>query len=326
MKILPPTPEIRLMPLSEIQEDRDVALIYSRAAWESVQDYLHLPVVWKREVNSAREADWQEILHEIQGEVIYAVGGGLAVDVAKFLAAKKDAHLVCIPTCLSVDAFFTSASGVRQANCVRYLQTKPPNCVVVDFDILSTAPRSVQATGICDVLSIATGCWDWKYAENLGKNPPNMKFASWAYQAAQAILEGALNCAESAGRGDHQGLKQLLDCLLMEVQLCNLIGHARPEEGSEHYFAYAAENHLSSAVPHGDLVGPGIQLMARIQGQEAPQIEKALVDCGVPLDNISKDIIAATLRELPTYCRHHNLPHGIAHDLTEEMTGKIIPL
>ena len=43
----------------------------------------------------------------------------------------------------------------------------------------------------------------------------------------------------AAGTG--RGLKCLYDCLAMEVQLCNQIGHARPEEGSEHYFAYCAE-------------------------------------------------------------------------------------
>ncbi|MFQ5435295.1 MAG: hypothetical protein ACE5FD_10510 [Anaerolineae bacterium] len=41
----------------------------------------------------------------------------------------------------------------------------------------------------------------------------------------------------------------------MEVQLCNQIGHARPEEGSEHYFAYAVENVMGKGLPHGDLVG-----------------------------------------------------------------------
>jgi glycerol-1-phosphate dehydrogenase [NAD(P)+] len=137
------------------------------------------------------------------------------------------------------------------------------------------------------------------------------------YDNAQAILSGALDCAEAAGRGDHQGLKTLFDCLAMEVQLCNQIGHARPEEGSEHYFAYCAENFTGHGLPHGDLVGPGILLMARLQGQDTAHLESALKACSIPLDHISAEITARTLKSLPEYCVRHELAFGLAHTLNE---------
>ncbi len=51
----------------------------------------------------------------------------------------------------------------------------------------------------------------------------------------------------------------------MEVQLCNQVGHFRPEEGTEHYFAYAVENEMGHGRPDGDLVGPAILLVAKLQ-------------------------------------------------------------
>jgi glycerol-1-phosphate dehydrogenase [NAD(P)+] len=222
--------------------------------------------------------------------------------------------LICLPSALSVDAFFTWASGIREDGCVYYQETKPPDTLIVDFDIIAAAPESIRAAGICDVLSIATGAWDWKFAEELGKNPQGMEFVPWIYDNAQSILRGALDCAKAAGLGDPAGLKQLCDCLALEVQLCNQISHSRPEEGSEHYFAYCAENLISPAWPHADLLGLGILIMAQQQGQDVAPLERALRCCNIPLDRLSRHHIEETLRQLPNYVQHHNLPYGIAHE------------
>ena len=102
------------------------------------------------------------------------------------------------------------------------------------------------------------------------------------------------------------------------------IPEKRPEEGSEHYFAYAVENQFGAGWPHGELVGPGILLMARLQDQDAAPLQRALQACHVPLDRIPPDVVAVTLRDLPHYCRRHQLPHGLAHDLTEAMLARVL--
>ncbi|MBL7199226.1 MAG: iron-containing alcohol dehydrogenase [Anaerolineae bacterium] len=315
MHILP-IPEIEAMPFTALDEARPVALVTSRAAWEAVRGRLHLPIVWQVEVEEATQACWDTLVPSVQGEVVYAVGGGLAADAAKYIAVRCDLPLVCLPTALSVDAFLTWASGVRQDGCVRYLETKAPDRLVIDYGVLAEAPPSIRAAGICDLLSIATGSWDWRFAEEQGKNPEGMEYVPYVDQVAAGILQGALDCAEAAGRGDPAGLKQLLDCLALEVQLCNQIGHARPEEGSEHYFAYAVENAMGAGLAHGDLVGPGILLMAERQGQDLSPLRHALESCRIPLETIPQAVIESTLRSLPAYVRRHDLPYGIAHCLT----------
>jgi glycerol-1-phosphate dehydrogenase [NAD(P)+] len=320
MKKIYPLPFIEFIPFAEVREVLPVLLVTSPPAWSAVQDLLHLPVVTRLEVTEASTAHWDDLLSSVElgsSEVIFSVGGGLPADAAKYMAVKLGLPLVCLPTALSVDAFLTWSSGVRQEGCVVYRETMPPGTLLVDLEVIRRAPPSIRAAGICDVLSIATGCWDWKFAEQQGQNPPGMQFIPYVYDVAQAILQGVLDCAEAAGRGDPAGLKQLLDCLCLEVQLCSQVGHARPEEGSEHYFAYALENLTGPGFPHGDLVGPGILLAARLQGQDTGLLEAALRHCQIPLDRLAPSLIEQTLSLLPAYCRQHNLPYGIAHTLNK---------
>jgi len=310
-------PKIEYVNLSDYSESRPVSLIYSSAAWNAVKDSLRLPVVWQTEVKEASEAAWLPLVEQVQGDVIYAVGGGLSVDAAKYLAVKTGLPLICVPTALSVDAFLTWASGVRVGGNVRYIETRPPERLLIDLKMIGAGPAFIRAAGISDVLSIATGLWDWRFAHERGQNPPGMEYIPYVDAAAQAILQGSLDCAEAAGRGDADGLKQLLDCLALEVQLCNLVGHSRPEEGSEHYFAYSVENIIGKGLPHGDLVGPGIVLIAGLQGQDVAPLKQALKDCHVPLTNIPEAVIHETLRGLAGFSREHGLSYGIAHELGE---------
>jgi len=316
MKKIHSLPATVMMPLSDIVEKRPALLVTSSPAWKAVKDRLHLNIAGQVEVLEANTAHWDTLLATVADlyyEIIYAVGGGLVVDAAKYFAAILHLPLAALPTALSVDAFLTAASGIRRDGCVYYIETNPPDNLILDLNVIAAAPDSIRAAGITDVMSIATGSWDWKFAHQRGQNPPGMEFIPWVYDNAQSILAGVLDCAEAAGRGDQDGLKTLYDCLAMEVQLCNQIGHARPEEGSEHYFAYSVENLIGHGLPHGNLVGPGIMIMAQIQGQATGRLEKALKACNIPLDHIPAEVTDRTLRALPVYCTQHGLPFGIAH-------------
>jgi glycerol-1-phosphate dehydrogenase [NAD(P)+] len=316
-------PIIEFIPFDEIEEERSVVLVTSSGAWEAVADDLaHLDIKCQVKVAEATLPHFitltnqvQQILNDDISRAVFAVGGGLATDAAKYISNSLNLPMFCLPTALSVDAFLTWASGVRHQGCVQYIETKPPDRLIIDVDVIATAPECIRAAGICDVLSIATGLWDWEYAAEKEKNPAGMELIPWVADAAQAILDGALVCAEAAGAGDADGLKELLDCLALEVQLCNQIGHSRPEEGSEHYFAYSIENLLGKGYPHGNLVGPGILLVAGFQGQETEDLEHALKACHIPLDNLPEDIVGATLMGLPSYVHEHQLPYGIAHEI-----------
>jgi glycerol-1-phosphate dehydrogenase [NAD(P)+] len=316
-------PNIKITSFNEISEKRKVAVITNEPAWSAVKNNLDLPIVCVIDIQKASLSYWDSLLNQIQAEVVYAVGGGLAVDAAKYLAIKKELPLICLPTALSVDAITAWSSAIRVDGCVKYIPTKPPDLMMIDFEIISQAPTGIRAAAICDLLSIATGSWDWQFAEKNNKNNLEMKYINYIESIAQNILSGTLECAEAAGVGKADGLKQLLDCIVLETQLLNQIGHARPEEGSEHYFAYAVENKVGEGKSHASLVCPGILIMAELQRQETSQLKNAMLQCNIPINTIPQRVIIETLKDLPLYVRKHNLPYGIAHEITIEMINRI---
>lgn len=318
-----PIPHIHYGALKDIQEDRSVTVLHTQAAYDAIKAQLPFSPAQDINVTEATLDYWDGLMGQIDGDVIYAIGGGLPVDAGKYISLKMNRPLVSIPTAISVDAFLTWASGYRKDGCVYYDETKIPDQLIVDFDMIGAGPDFIRAAGITDVLSIATGSTDWAYAHKLGKNPDHTPYDAHVEATAQSILDAVIDCAESAGKGERAGLARLLECLAMEVQLCNFIGHSRPEEGSEHYFAYAVENTMGKGLPHGDLVGPGILLMAQLHGLDVPRLQQAMEYCGIPLNNIPEEVILETLRSLPEYCIQHNLPHGIAHDLDEDKINSL---
>jgi len=323
MHMVWPIPKIRYQSLEEIDEKRQVALVTSGPAWEAVKSRLNLPVVWQTEVTEATVEDWDNLFQDCRGEIVYAVGGGLPIDAGKYLAVKKAIPLIGIPTAVSVDAFMTWASGIRVEGGVKYIETTIPSELIIDLDVVANAPARIRAAGLCDVLSIATGLWDWKFAEECGKTTPETCYDASIANIAQGILNMSLACAESAGKGEENGLRKLLDCIALESQLLNIVGHARPEEGSEHYFAYLVENKIGHGLPHADLVCPGILLIAAVQGQDIAPLKSAMKSAHIPLDRIPVDAIIETLYELPEYSKKHQYLYGIAHVLTWDQVNQL---
>ena len=101
---------------------------------------------------------------------IVGIGGGMAIDVAKYISWKLNKNLVSIPTILSVDAFTTPAAGVRVNHDVEYLGIASPNPLIIDYDLLRSAPKELNIAGVGDLFSIHTASFDWQYAHSKGKS------------------------------------------------------------------------------------------------------------------------------------------------------------
>lgn len=322
-------PQIEITELSSVSETRPTALLTGKDAWEATGRYLNLPLVIQAEPHNADHDFFKTLAKELppQVEVIYAVGGGLASDAAKYIGWVNKLPVVTVPTALSVDGFFTALVAVREAGSVHYVTTGPAEKIIIDWEIIRNAPPSIRGTGIVELLSIVTGLLDWRYAAERNKTTADTRFLPWAAGLAAGIAQQAFKIAQGVGQGKVESLRNLLDLMCTEVQLTNQIGHNRPQEGSEQYFAYAIEKKTASGngVPYADLVGPGILIAAALHKQDIAPIRDTIVSAGIRLDQLKPDDVMETLRILPEYVGKHDLPYSILNDF-EPTPEKVLDL
>jgi glycerol-1-phosphate dehydrogenase [NAD(P)+] len=318
MPVVWPLPTIEFRELTSIRESRRTALLTSQPAWSVVSSLLDLPVVVQAEPHNADSALFKSLVEDLppQVEVVYGVGGGLASDAAKYIGRTKGLPTVIIPTALSVDGFFTGLVAVREKGTVHYVETGPSDKLIIDWEVVRNAPPNIRGTGIVELLSIVTGLLDWRYAAERSKNTPDTRYIPWAASMAAGIAQQAFKIARGVGEGNIEALRNLLDLMCMEVQLTNQMGHNRPQEGSEQFFAYAIEPRTASGrgVPYADLVGPGILIAAALHGQDIAPIKETIAAAGVRLGQLRPDDIRETLENLPAYVVEHNLPYSILND------------
>jgi len=314
-----PLPRIEIHELSSVTETRPTALLTGSSAWTAAGPFLNLPLVIQAEPPQADLDFFKMLAADLppQVEVVYAVGGGLASDAAKYIGWVNKLPVVIVPTALSVDGYFTALAAVREDGTVRYVTTGPAEAVIIDWEIIRNAPPFLRGTGICELLSIVTGLLDWKYAAEHNKNTTETRFQPWAAGLAAGIAQQAFKIAQGVGQGRIESLRNLLDLMCVEVQLTNQLGHNRPQEGSEQYFAYAIESKTNSGygVPFADLVGPGILIAASLHGQDIAPIRDTIESAGIRLDQLRSADIIDTLKALPDYVKKHNLDYSILNDL-----------
>lgn len=196
-------------------------------------------------------------------DTVLAIGGGQAIDLGKYLAWKRGLRLVSAPSILSVDAFVTPAAGIRRGHRVEYVGQTSPDPLVIDYDLIRTAPPELNIAGVGDLLSIHTACFDWELAARAGRSEYPFQAADVA--AAREILSDTMARAEAIRACSDDGLRAIVEGYMRVNTLCLPAGHYRVEEGSEHYLFYELEERLRRPFIHGWIVGLGVHLLSRLQ-------------------------------------------------------------
>ena len=170
-------------------------------------------------------------------DTVVGIGGGQAVDTAKYFAWKRGCKAVFIPTIVSVNAYGTPGAAVRFNGKVNYLGNVIPEEIIIDYPAIQSAPKRLNTAGVGDIYSCRTALFDWKLAHEKIDEFYSEDIANESRQ----ILSTLVGNASEIKNVTDKGIKTLVQ-LHIDTNTVQL--HAktpRPEEGSEHLFFYALE-------------------------------------------------------------------------------------
>ena len=277
-------------------------------------------------VRSMERADLEANLPQIKPYAsVIGLGGGQAIDAAKYFAWRLDLKLHQFPTSLSVDAMYSQRAGVRDNQIVKYVGWAIPECVYFDYGILEAAPKHINRAGIGDVFCFFTGVWDWQYAQAQGKCE-----ARWPYD--EGLAAHSLKLAEDALQGKqaiHDLTPEGINLIVESFKWGGASYHGagwcpRHIEGVEHFIFYALEARTGIKFLHGQAVCLGLIAGAMMHGKRVEELRKAVADIGVDIRPESLGLtwadVDATLMGMHDFVRENNLPYGIAHEFDVDRT------
>lgn len=266
-------------------------------------------------VSSMEEAALQDLASRAddRAELVIGIGGGTAIDTAKYLAWATGLPAVYLPTIASVDATFTDAVGVRRDRRVAYVGNVTPREVVIDLPLITSAPPRLNRAGIGDILSCHTGLHDWRLAADAGHG------AAWDESLAtlgRTLLDELAEHLPLIRSASPEGVAFCLDAYRRIGAACAFAGHSRFEEGSEHFLAYAIEEMTGAHYVHGELVGLGVVAMSVVQGNDSERASELVRGAGTLSHpdalGLSHEQFATALSGLGRYVEAEGLDYCVA--------------
>ncbi len=263
-------------------------------------------------------------------ESVIGLGGGQALDVAKYIAWKRRIPLFQVPTALSVNAAWGHRSAVRVDGVVRYVGYAIPEAVYVDFDVIRSAPVELNRSGVGDILCYWTGLWDWRMAADLGKVEERWPYDQRLVDESQVALDRVLDAADEIHAVSDAGIRALAESLRYGGAAFHNAGwNPRHIEGAEHFVFYNLEFLTGKHFLHGQPVTLGVLLMSDLQGNDPERI-KAIADrIGVryrPEEmGVSWDDVAEALRTLKPFVERAGLWYTVASErpITEDWIARM---
>ena len=213
-------------------------------------------------VHEVKQASVEEAVHLLGAvpsscKVLIGVGGGKALDVAKYAASLAGLPYFAVPTSLSNDGFCSPQASLTLEGKRRSLPTGLPEAVVVDLAVCQQAPQTLWHSGVGDLCSKFTAVSDWKLAYDRLWVP--------VYDLAELMSDACVFQFRANPVSEEQGIRLLATALMLNGVAMEIAGSSRPASGSEHLISHALDMSGARQRLHGLQTGTAAYLVSSLQ-------------------------------------------------------------
>ena len=206
---------------------------------------------------------------------VVAIGGGKVIDAGKYAAFLKNLPFISVPTSSSSDGFSSASASLIVDGRRTSVPARLAYGIIVDTEVIRTAPEKFIYSGIGDMISKITAIYDWVYESGKGCSQLNDFAVMIAKKAVNSFVRTPYQSIK-----DEIFLKELLDSLSMSGIANEIAGSSAPTSGSEHLISHALDQLLEQPQLHGIQVGVATYIMSVVHDHRYKRVNTVLTDTG----------------------------------------------
>jgi glycerol-1-phosphate dehydrogenase [NAD(P)+] len=195
-----------------------------------------------------------------KAKAVVSVGGGKVIDAGKYAAFLRNLPFISVPTSSSSDGFSSASASLLVHGKRTSVPAKLAHGIIVDTQVIRTAPEKFIYSGIGDMVSKITALYDWIFEEKHGAGVVNDFAVMVAKKAVNSFVRTPYESIK-----DELFLKELVDSLAMSGIANEIAGSSAPTSGSEHLISHALDKILEHPQLHGIQVGIATYIMSVVQ-------------------------------------------------------------
>ena len=208
-------------------------------------------------------------------KAVISIGGGKVIDAGKYAAFLKNIPFISVPTSSSSDGFSSASASLIVDGRRNSVPAALAYGIIVDTDVIRTAPEKFIYSGIGDMISKITAIYDWVYEAGHGVSQLNDFAVMIAKKAVNSFVRTPYESIK-----DEVFLKELLDSLSMSGIANEIAGSSAPTSGSEHLISHALDKLLEVPQLHGIQVGVATYIMSIVHNHRYKRVNTVLTETG----------------------------------------------
>ena len=167
-------------------------------------------------------------------DILVGVGSGVINDIGKILAEMTGLPYIIVATAPSMDGFASSTSSVVRGGLKVSVDSKCPDAVIGDTDILKEAPLPMIRAGLGDMLAKYVSICEWR----IGHLVTGEYYCEEVAAVIRAALWKCVDHADGIMHRDPAAVEAVTEGLILSGIAADYAGVSRPVSGTEHYFSH----------------------------------------------------------------------------------------
>ncbi len=233
-------------------------------------------------VKESTESSLGEIVRSVEmtkSNLVFGLGGGKDIDLAKLASAKHNVPFLSIPTAASHDGIASPYASIKGASKPYSIRAQAPSAILTDVEAIANSPYRLLAAGCGDVVAKYTAVRDWQLAHKLKNEYYGDYAAELALMSAKLVTKNAQEIVHRRIGGVRTVVEALISCGVA----MSIAGSSRPCSGSEHLFSHALDIIAGETSLHGERAGVGAILCSYLQGGDWESIRSFLEEIRAPV-------------------------------------------